>query len=509
MHAEHLAQNFFVEAMRSLNAEAPSSEFSPDAVVRYREELQDRLALYRGSDPSDDRDHLVATEIAVLRAAGFRVDPTSEARSLLRNFLQRALVQIEVVRLARLDGSYADVIGDRMFLETSKEPIGLDPSPALGMVVSPTSVPVGVTARTVKEAADQYLKQLLVKSRAPKTQDRYRNEVRHIVGFFGASTPMWKTDALACDSFRNTFSLLPPNFEDKLRKGATLAELADKRSANDPVLAWATLNKYLSQLARFLQWAHARDLTAKMYGVDLKPLGAKPQASIAKLPFEDADLRRIFARPIYTGCQDDRYGFAKPGDQIIRRARYWAPLIALYSGLRCGEILQLTPDHFRSSPAGNPFIVLTPDMALKNENAAREIPVHPVLSAVGLLDWVGRRRSLPSGLLFPEVPAHSKYETDNSSRFSKWYQSDLKYFGLGERRAKLTFHSFRHTFKNGLDRADVREDKKDEICGWARSKKQGRRYGIGLEADVLKSSVDAVDFDFDPSPLFSHSSLND
>lgn len=394
-----------------------------------------------------------------------------------------------------------------MFREALGEPVGRGANKELA--ASNASIPVGVTAMSVKEAADEYLKQLLVKGRAPKTQDRYRNEVRHIVGFFGPSTPMWTTDALACDRFRNTFSLLPPNFEDKLRKGATLADLADKRSGDDPVLAWATLNKYLSQLARFLHWAHARDLTAKMYGVDLKPLGTKPQASIAKLPFEDGDLRRIFARPIYTGCQDDRYGFAKPGDKIIRRARYWAPLIALYSGLRCGEILQLTPEHFRYSPSGNPFIVLTPDMALKNENAAREIPVHPVLSAVGLLDWVERRRISPSALLFPEVPAHSKYETDNSSRFSKWYQSDLKYFGLGERRAKLTFHSFRHTFKNGLDRADVREDKKDEICGWARSKKQGRRYGIGLEADVLKSSVDAVTFDFDPSPLFGHASLND
>lgn len=320
---------------------------------------------------------------------------------------------------------------------------------------------------------------------------------------------MWTINVAACDRFRHSFSLLPPNFDGRLRKGATIEDLVNNRSALDPVLAWATLNKYLSQLSRFLRWANARDLTAKMYGIDLKPLEAKPQASIAKLPFEDAELRRIFSRPIYTGCRDDKNGFAKPGDRIVRRARYWAPLIALFSGLRCGEILQLTPSHFRTSPDGHPFIMLTPDMTLKNENAVREIPIHPVLQSVGLLDWVARRSDQADRLLFPEVPAHSRHETDKSSRFSKWYQSDLKHFDLGERRPKLTFHSFRHTFKNGLDRADVREDKKDEICGWARAKKMGRRYGIGLEADVLKSSMDAVSFDVDFSHLREHARLID
>ena len=86
------------------------------------------------------------------------------------------------------------------------------------------------------------------------------------------------------------------------------------------------------------------------------------------------------------------------------------------------------------------------------------------------MDWVNRRRDRGELALFPGVPAHSTYD-DQSTRFSKWYQSDLRHFDLGERRAKLTFHFYRHTFKRALDRADVREDKKEEICGWARGKK--------------------------------------
>ena len=162
----------------------------------------------------------------------------------------------------------------------------------------------------------------------------------------------------------------------------------------------------------------------------------------------------------------------------------------------------------RVSPEGNDFIVLTPDMVLKTENAQREIPLHPVLKAIGFVDWVSRRRERGELALFPEVPAHSNYD-DHSTRFSKWYESDLRYFDLGERRAKLTFHSYRHTFKRGLDRADVREDKKEELCGWARGKTTGRRYGTGLEADVLKPCVEAVAYGVDLSHLYAHANMND
>ena len=349
---------------------------------------------------------------------------------------------------------------------------------------------------------------MLAKSTTAKTKDRYRSELKHIVTFFGKDKPVWQIDGDECDRFRDSFALLPPNFEDKIRSGKDIAAIVAGRGESDPVLAYATLDKYLSQLSRFMKWAHKKDYVAKNYAEDLKPLASKPDGSMAKLPFEPAELRRIFHRPIYTGCRDDGRNFSKAGPNIVRRARYWAPLIGLFAGLRCGEILQLTTEHIRVSPDGHDFIVLTPDMKLKTENAVREIPLHPALKAIGLVEWVGRRRERGQVVLFPEVPAHSAYE-DQSSRFSKWYQSDLGHFDLGERRAKLTFHSFRHTFKQALNRADVPEEKKDDLCGWSRGKNTGRRYGLGLEADVLKPCVDAVDYGVDFSHLYAHAGMDD
>ena len=505
--AAPLARAFLFDAIRELDCQPQiPADVDDQSQSAWRVELEAMLARLIGPEPEDGIDDVAGARLATLRKAKLKSERGSEACKLLHNYLRRAMAQATKIEIARLDGDYSDRITDRLFANClSGGTVELRTSLPGGEIAT---APAGVKVQTLEAAADRYLGELLAKSTTAKTKDRYRAELKHILAFFGPDTEVWKIDGDECDRFRDTFALLPPNFEDKIRKGKDIAAIVSGRGDSDPVLAYATLDKYLSQLSRFIKWANKKNYVAKNYAEDLKPLASKPDGSMAKLPFEDNELQRIFRRPIYTGCKDDRRGFSTPGPNIVRRARYWAPLIGLFGGLRCGEILQLTTEHFRVSPDGNDFIVLTPDMKLKTENAVREIPLHPVLKAIGLVEWVGRRRERGEHLLFPEVPAHSSYE-DKSSRFSKWYESDLRHFGLGERRAKLTFHSFRHTFKQGLNRADVPEEKKDDLCGWSRGKNTGRRYGSGLEADVLKVCVDAVQYDLDLSHLTAHAALQD
>jgi len=495
--AASLARALFADAIRELDASRPDgSDVDHDQRLAWKQELETMHARLSGAEPEDGIDDVAGAMFSVLQKARLRSDDESEAGLLLRNYLRRAMALVCKIKLSRLDGDYEDRITDSLF------------SPRQPVPANRNSLPANIVETTIGQAVKKYQATLFADPTTDKTKDRYRAELKHIVSFFGEETPVWSLNADECDRFRDTFAQLPPNFEDKLRGGQTILEIVEQRRPDDRRLSWATLDKYLSQLSRFLRWAHKRDYIAKNYADGLKPLDVKPDGSMSKLPFEDEELRRVFARPMYTGCRDDRYGFAKPGPNIVRRARYWAPLIGLFAGLRCGEILQLTTEHFRVSPEGNDFIVLTPDMQLKSENAEREIPVHPTLIAIGLVDWVARKRKRGELALFPEVPAHSRFN-DRSTRFSKWFESDLRHFDLGDRRAKLTFHSFRHTFKRGLDRADIPEDKKEEICGWARGKKVGRRYGVGLEADVLRPCVDAVRYDLDLSHLYEHAKLRD
>lgn len=74
------------------------------------------------------------------------------------------------------------------------------------------------------------------------------------------------------------------------------------------------------------------------------------------------------------------------GDLAERQeARYWAPLIGLYTGMRLGEIAQLRGNDFKES-AGIVFIDLMEDgeRNLKSEAGERQIPLHPRLIELGL-----------------------------------------------------------------------------------------------------------------------------
>lgn len=495
LDARRLARDYLLAARSELDALPPDEAMDDQQREEYVMEIEDRIAMFRAPEDTGTMRLVQSIEADLLSKAGMRADFLSPEARLLRELVRRAALQLAQMERRHLNGDYSKGFDDVAFLE----PISASP------LFAPS--PPARRGPTFGEVQQAYLDALFRKGQSEKTKDRYRAEMKHIVAFFGSETRLATLTKAACEGFAGVIDKLPPNFEDLLRGGADLRSIAANRSPNSPVLSYATQEKYLSQLSRFCGWASGHDHIAKNYADGLMPNGKKPDGSVAKMPFEDDELERIFRRPIYVGCRDDRYGFSEPGDAIIRRARYWAPVIGLFSGLRCGEILQLTPSHFRVSDVGTPFIVLTKDMKLKNKNAEREIPVHPTLVEIGLLEWVGRRRSRAEETLFPEVPIN-KYG-DASSCFAKWYRSDLKHFGLGERRPLLSFHSFRHTFKRALDRADVPEEKKDELCGWTRGKKIGRRYGSGLEADVLAEAVRSVSYSLDLAHLRAHGSLVD
>lgn len=495
LDARRLARDYLLAARSELDALPPDEAMDDQRREEYVMEVEDRIAMFRAPEDIGTMRVVQSIEADLLSKAGLRADFLLPEAQLLRELVRRAALQIAQMERRHLDGDYSKGFDDVAFLE----PIPASPiyAPSLPVRHRPT----------FGDAQQAYLDTIFRKGQTEKTKDRYRAEMKHILAFFGSETALVSLTKAACEGFAEVIDKLPPNFEDLIRGGADLRSIAANRTSNAPVLSYATQEKYLSQLSRFCGWASGHDYIAKNYADGLMPNGKKPDGSVARMPFTDEELQRIFRRPIYTGCRDDRHGFSEPGDAIIRRARYWAPVIGLFSGLRCGEILQLTPSHFRVSDAGTSFIVLTKDMKLKNKNAEREIPVHPSLIEIGLLDWVERRRSRAEETLFPEVPIN-KYG-DASSCFAKWYRSDLKHFGLGDRRALLSFHSFRHTFKRALDRGDVPEEKKDELCGWTRGKKIGRRYGSGLEADVLAEAVSKVSYGIDLSHLRAHRIMAD
>lgn len=474
-----LARKFFARSKAVLDLRSTSpAELDYLEREHVRNDLHQQLSILSNWKSPDA--HLMVGQAAIEPLAG----SSGESRindPRLADLVRRALAQLVAIELARLDGDYRDRVDDAFFA---------GPHPIEGER--------RLQSVTLRECIDRFNRECLdLKSVTEKTAKKQKSLLDHVALFFGPRVRIADIARADCNRFRDALAKLPPNF-GKTRGRRSLDQLA-LANRTGRTLSWETQNNYLRMLEELFRWAVRERLIGDNVAEAVAPLSKRSPAEDQRQPFSADELKIIFTAPLYTGCQDDERRFAAEGPNIIRRSRYWLPLIALYSGLRMGEILQLTPDHIRKSPADIPYLLLTRDMKLKTASAEREVPVHRELIRLGFIEWVEARGGADERPLFEEVPESKHgYRSDiYTKRFATFLRSvDLP----ADRRAKLCFHSFRHTFKDALNETGAPEEVKDEICGWARSKRTGRRYGSGLSADILKPYVDSVAFDLSIEP---------
>src|SRR5690625_1272429 len=126
------------------------------------------------------------------------------------------------------------------------------------------------------------------------------------------------------------------------------------------------------------------------------------------------DINKLLASPIYRDPLDD------PGEPL-----FWAPLLALFAGLRMEEALQLRADDF-SSEMGVPYVAIRiadENQRLKTRTAERRIPVHRTLLDLGLLRLVELRQETGQGRIFTHFErgkTEGKLGENFSKRFTNW-----------------------------------------------------------------------------------------
>lgn len=187
-------------------------------------------------------------------------------------------------------------------------------------------------------------------------------------------------------------------------------------------------------------------------------------------PFTPEELQKIFQAPLYTGCENDERGYAKPGTETPRRGRFWVPLLALFHGVRCNEACQLYAEDI-GEEKGIPYLHVRDDLddeeetdkRLKNEGSRRKVPIHPELLKMGFMEYVQIRRNQDGGRLFPTLNA-----CKTTGRFSKPFS---QWFGRFITRAcgykpKAVFHSFRHNFREQLTIGGVQTEYVEALGGW-------------------------------------------
>ncbi|MBW8910318.1 MAG: hypothetical protein JF564_00070 [Sphingomonas sp.] len=120
-------------------------------------------------------------------------------------------------------------------------------------------------------------------------------------------------------------------------------EAADEMGPKcDPLdrMSVANINAYLNKLGTFFNWAELDELIARNPAKGMR-LADAVRKKDKRHPFSPKQLQTIFNAPLYRGCADDGFGYAKNGSARPKGTRFWVPLLGLYTGMRLNEICQL------------------------------------------------------------------------------------------------------------------------------------------------------------------------
>ena len=332
-------------------------------------------------------------------------------------------------------------------------------------------------ARKVSEAGERYLAERqrdpgasLTAQTAAQMRATFRLFADHV-----ADAPL---DAVTRDDaagFLDTLARLHRHYGRRPGAAAlSLAELLERYPAgDDDGLSNRTINRHQSALKTLFRWARRRGLVE----------GENPFADLSRpkarrtewLPFEVKELNQLFKEPTFE---------VRPARHSLTTALPWIMAVALFSGMRQGEVCELDAEDVRQQD-GVWFFDVT---EAKSEAGVRRVPVHSALARLGFLKFVAavRRGPLFPGII-PGGPDRKRAHT-LAKRFPAFRR------GRGVERERVAFHSFRKCFVRALEMAKVDRDRAALVIGHER----GFTYRVynpeGLDMTALREVVEAVRF---------------
>lgn len=176
-------------------------------------------------------------------------------------------------------------------------------------------------------------------------------------------------------------------------------------------------------------------------------------------PFSLSDLEKIFSGYIYQGPIPTDRTKAFP-------YWFWLPLIAYFTGARTNEIAQLDTTDIKDID-GHPCFDFCPDELGAFEakriksGEARQVPVHPRLLELGLLDYVTVQKQDRQKKLFGDGLTYLDPRPKTDHNKEGWAKSATKFFneapkgylvtiGVHKPNDGKSIYSFRHTLETSL-----------------------------------------------------------
>jgi integrase len=399
--------------------------------------------------------------------AGFASEPIAD--DALVRLLGRAAIAAQQVHSRRLRGDYGARPKDPLFAAAMDAPRGAAP-------VAPKAAP----ERTIEALIAAYRKAKLA-GVAPATEHGYAPVFRLLRDVLGDRAALSSLTHEEGERLFEAVTKLPLNAEKRaeLRGLPVPAQIAEGKKLGLPTLAPKTINdRYMANLGALFRFAIGRGW------MERNPVqGLRAREVVGDADKRDAfgdRLKVLFAAPPWT--PQDPTGGGKP-------IRYWGPLLALFHGMRLGEIAGLELADI-GDEQGQPMIyVRAGARPLKTASARRDIPLHPALVRLGFLRFVADRRKVakPGELLFAGERAYARGQWGRA--LGDWFVKNVRALGLEGR--KLGMHSLRHDFRDALREAEIEGSLADYLMGHAQQG-VGAIYGGRPSLGRLTSAIEAV-----------------
>lgn len=477
------------------------AEFGEDDLPAYRafERIRDQLDIYKRARDRSRRLITSGNPSDALKAVAQSVGRHLDARNAvippgtaLHRKVAQAVQRAELEALKRMDErdamDWTGTPGDPL-IKRAEKPKAAKPGERI----------VDLYERFVVQQAGDI---------RPDTINQNRQVIQLFAEFVGEDLPVSALTRKHVAQWRDQLYLFPKMARQvkELRSLKFKQAIAKNQTLGRPTLDPKTINRYLSGLSPFAKWLASSVMVDQPIMTDDMFI-AIDRSKKGRAPFTDGQLKALFASPLFRGCQSD-YIEHKPGNHMVRDWRYWLPLIALFSGMRLGEIAQLLVDDVRElhgvwimhvSPDGDP------DKSVKTVGSERIVPVHAELIQLGFLAYYQRHKAAGSKRLFPEIKPDSRgFMSGLPSKFLNTYLARIKI-----KTKNTAIHSFRHTFSDRLRAAGHLDHEFGFILGHGdRLVRTTGRYGSIPQGTLEHRSllIESVTFsDLDIKQLYQYS----
>lgn len=271
--------------------------------------------------------------------------------------------------------------------------------------------------------------------------DSIKEKIHHIQSFIDCFPEKETLNEVASTDILSWIEILkmtPAHINRKKEfNGLSMSDIITKNQIlNYPCLTPKTINTYINSFSSLHKWAKKKRYISSENPT--KETLFNKQDIISPIPktYSSSEIRQII----------DYFNRHKTENLDL----YWAVMIAIYTGMREGEVCQLRTKDIRSRDNIQYFSVNNEaEKTIKNNHSIRMIPIHNKLIQLGINDFINERNQQNEEKLFPSFKIYQRGKRKDFNKcFSQPFANIL--IKLNLKKENRLVHSLRHTFVDSL-----------------------------------------------------------